>query len=92
MVIDVADISRIIIDVREPSEYASGHADGAINIPPSALMSGAEQIAGLPKDTEIILYCLSGARSNVATHILRAQGFTNVVNGINQDHVKAKYL
>lgn len=83
---------RIFVDVREPYEYATGHVEGALNIPPSELMSGSKQLVDVPKDTEIVLYCLSGARSNASANILRAQGFTNIVNGINKDHVKAKYF
>lgn len=85
-------MSRIIIDVREKSEYDLGHVEGAVNIPPQELMAGAQALQDIPKDTELILYCLSGARSNTSAHILRMQGFTNVVNGINKDHVTAKYL
>lgn len=84
-------VSRIIIDVREPREYAGGHVDGAINIPPAALMSGAKELADVPKDAEIIVYCVSGSRSNVSMRILEQLGFTNVTNGINRDQVKAKY-
>ena len=82
---------RIIIDVRERFEYASGHVEGAINIPPSELMKGP-QLANVPKDTEIILYCRSGSRSRTAIMILTQQGFTNLVNGINQDYVTQHYL
>lgn len=83
---------RIIIDVREPFEYKMGHVNGAINLPPAQLMQGLpEQLAELSKDTEIILYCLSGARSNASIRILQQHGFTNLINGINKDHVKAKY-
>ncbi|MFZ1360667.1 MAG: rhodanese-like domain-containing protein [Candidatus Saccharimonadales bacterium] len=86
-------MSRIIVDVREPLEFKLGHVKGAINIPPSKMMSGVpDKLAGTPKDTEIILYCISGSRSNTATHILRQYGFTNLVNGINKGQVKAKYL
>lgn len=82
----------LIIDVREPYEYTKGHVQGAINIPPQSLMAGAPELADISKDTQIILYCLSGARSSVSMNILKAQGFTNLINGINQDHVKARYL
>lgn len=83
---------RVIIDVREPSEYKLGHVSGAINIPPSKMMLGVpESLKDVDKDTEIILYCLSGARSNASIHILKQYGFTNLVNGINKEHVKAKY-
>lgn len=86
-------MGQLIIDVREPSEFASGHVEGAVNIPPATLMAGLPpELANIPKDTEIILYCLSGARSNSSIHILRQHGFTNLVNGINRQQVEARYL
>jgi len=85
-------MKRIIIDVREPLEYNSGHAEGAINIPPSEIMNGAKQLEGIPKDTELVLYCVSGSRSNASMHYLRQLGFTNLVNGINASQVQRKYL
>tara|TARA_B100001245_G_scaffold114048_1_gene83498 strand:- start:366 stop:638 length:273 start_codon:yes stop_codon:yes gene_type:complete len=84
-------MKRIIVDVREPAEYATGHIEGALNIPPATIMNGAPQLAEIEKDTEIILYCVSGSRSNVSSHILRQQGFANLVNGINMQQVAAKY-
>lgn len=84
-------MGRIIIDVREPEEYQRGHVPGALNIPPADIMAGAPQLANAPKDTELVLYCNSGSRSNVAKNILGTMGFTNIVNGINKDHVQAKY-
>ncbi len=81
----------MIIDVREPSEFATGHVDGAINIPPSELMAGAKKLSGIPKDTELVLYCVSGSRSNVSINILKEKGFTNLINGINKHHVQSKY-
>jgi rhodanese-related sulfurtransferase len=83
---------QIIIDVREPSEYKTGHVEGALNLPPAALMAGAKMLETVPKDRLLILYCRSGARSNVAMHYLKQMGFTNVVNGINQLHVEKNYL
>lgn len=86
-------MERIIIDVREPFEFMMGHVKGAINIPPSKLMAGVpKKLADIPKDTEIVLYCMSGARSGTSIQYLKKYGFTNLVNGINKDHVKAKYL
>ncbi len=82
---------RLIIDVREPFEFTSGHVDGALNIPPTELMAGATQLQDVPKDTELVLYCRTGSRSNVAIQILQQLGFTNLVNGINADHVKKQY-
>ncbi len=84
-------MNRILIDVREPSEFARGHANGAINISPMEIMRGAKDLTDVPKDTELILYCVSGSRSNASINILRQLGFTNLVNGVNKDQVRAKY-
>ena len=81
----------IIVDVREPYEYAEDHVEGALNIPPAELMTGAPQLDGVAKDTEIVLYCRTGSRSNVAMQILEKLGFTNLVNGINAGHVRKQY-
>lgn len=83
---------RVIIDVREPFEYASGHVEGALNIPPAALMSGAEKLKHLDKDTELIVYCRTGSRSNASIQILKQMGFSNLTNGINAGHVTKNFL
>ncbi len=85
-------MDKIIIDVREPFEYKMGHVEGAVNLPPAALMAGAKLLESVPKDAELILYCRSGARSNAAMHYLKQLGFTNLINGINQLHVEKNYL
>jgi len=85
-------MKRLIIDVREAAEYQLDHVDGAINIPPSELISGAAELADVPRDTELVVYCVSGSRSNASIPYLRAMGFTNIVNGINKHHVTKNYL
>ena len=84
-------MNRMFIDVREPFEFAMGHVPGAVNIPPSKLIAGAKKLEAVPKDTELVLYCVSGSRSNVSINILKQMGYTNLVNGINKNQVKAKY-
>lgn len=85
-------MKRIIIDVREPFEFSKGHVAGAINIPPAVIMGGLpKELETTPKDTELVLYCLSGSRSRASMHFLRSYGFTNLVNGINKAQVEAKY-
>lgn len=81
-------MQQIVIDVRSADEFKMGHYEGALNITPEDLMNGALQLAEFPKDSQIIVYCRSGARSNAAIHILRDLGFTNLVNGINQRNVE----
>lgn len=82
---------RFFIDVREPYEYARGHVEGAINLPPSELLNGATVLREIPKDAELVLYCMSGARSNASMHYLQQMGYTNLTNGINQAQVQAKF-
>jgi len=85
-------IDRIFVDVREPHEYEMGHVDGAINLPPDELLAGAKKLSKIPKDTEIVLYCKTGARSRASINILSSLGYTNLVNGINADQVRRKYF
>lgn len=80
-----------VIDVREPDEFNTGHVTGAINIPPDQLINSATQISELPKDSDIIIYCRTGSRSNVAMNILKSLGFVNITNGINKEQVEAKF-
>lgn len=83
---------RLIIDVREPFEYESYHVDDALNIPPSELVSGATQLSDVDRDTELIVYCRTGGRSNTAIQMLEQMGFSNLINGINAGHVEKNYL
>jgi phage shock protein E len=85
-------VRRLVIDVREPIEYESGHLEGALNIPPAELLSGTTKLDSVEKDIEIIVYCRSGSRSNASIQILHQMGFTNLVNGINAGHVAKNYL
>ena len=86
-------MDRLFIDVREPYEFASGHVPGAINIPPMQLLRGIpKELEDIPKDTELVLYCLSGSRSATSARILQSYGFTNLINGINKNHVTARYF
>ena len=80
----------LIIDTREPEEYASSHVDGAINLSSMKFMTGdlPTELASISKDQPIIVYCRSGSRSNTVVQILRDQGFSNIKNGINEGHVR----
>ena len=68
-----------IIDVRSPMEFASEHVPGAENIPVEQISAHAAEIKKLNK--KIVLYCRSGARSGMATSILKQEGLENVYNG-----------
>ena len=70
-----------IIDVRSPQEFAAGHLKGAVNIPHDRIEQAIGSIEGLEKNSAILLYCLSGARSAFACQVLAQLGFTRAVNG-----------
>jgi phage shock protein E len=84
-------MTRLFIDVREPSEFDKGHVKGAINVPPMSIMQGATHLVDINKDAELVLYCVSGSRSNASINILKQLGFAHLVNGINMQQVRAKY-
>lgn len=69
----------LIVDVREPDEFASGHIPDAINVPLGTI-EGTE-VAEMPdKDQLIMLYCRSGRRSALAGAALADMGYTNVID------------
>ena len=53
----------VLIDVRQPAEYAAVHIPGAILMP---LMELEARLFDLPQDRELVFYCRTGARSQVA--------------------------
>ena len=67
----------IIVDVRSPLEFSSGHAEGSINIPLPELEVRAKN---LDRSKTILLCCASGARSGMAASILKRAGFKDVIN------------
>ena len=70
--------NAVLIDVREASEYKSGHLSGAINIPYLDIVNGVSHIDGIDFDTPIVVYCKSGGRSSQAFSSLKNAGYTNV--------------
>ena len=75
-----------IIDVRTPQEFASGHIDGAKNVPLDALQQSLEEIKGMQKP--IVAYCQSGNRSGMAVAILKQYGISDAINGGGIDDLK----
>ena len=69
--------SFVLIDVREPHEFAAGHIDGAKLIPLSQL---PQRMIDIPPDRDVVVYCQSGARSGRAQQLLNEAGFTRIRN------------
>lgn len=69
----------LLIDVREPDEYAQGHAPGSTLIPLGQLAQRLNEIKG-HKDQPVLLVCRSGNRSASALQLLEKAGFTAATN------------
>lgn len=69
--------NRIVLDVREPYEYASGHVAGSTLLPLGQLST---QSSYLPKDAPIYVICRSGNRSVTASETLVKLGYKDVRN------------
>ena len=72
----------LLIDVREPGEFAAGYVPGAINLPRGLIELRIWQYVGYPQHTDlarkITLYCGTGVRCILAAKSLQDLGFTNV--------------
>lgn len=70
-----------ILDVREPDEWAAGHAPGAIHFPLGDLPT---RLGDVPQDAPIAVVCRSGGRSSKAVEWLQREGFDaiNVEGGM----------
>ena len=80
------DDNTILIDIREPAEFARGHLPGALHLPRGMLefevhglveKHRAEQ-SGNPEDVPIVLYCGTGGRSALAAESMDTLGYRNV--------------
>ena len=86
----------VVIDVREPWEIAVCALPGAVSIPMRAIPARYPELS---KDTELVLMCHHGVRSQHVAQFLQSQGFdklSNLVGGINAwaiqiDPAMAKY-
>ncbi len=77
----------VLIDVREPAEFETGHLPGAINIPRGVLEFQVQAHPAVAcvtdpalslRDRAIVVYCRTGGRSALAAYSLQRMGFTNV--------------
>lgn len=70
----------IIIDVRTPAEFATGHLEGALNIDVQSPDFMA-RVSALDPGADYFIYCRSGNRSGQAISQLSNMGFTSMING-----------
>ncbi len=72
-----AGTAPIIIDVREPDEYAHARIEGAVLKPLGGIYQWSQE---LDKEQEYVLQCHTGARSFQAAYLLERMGFKKVAN------------
>lgn len=74
-----ARVDFLLIDVREDSEWAAGHAAGAVHIGKGVIERDIEN-AVPDKSAKIVLYCGGGYRSALAADNLQKMGYGNVLS------------
>jgi len=67
----------LVLDVREPFEYAEGRVAGSLLVP---LATVGDRVGEFPKDQPVYVFCRSGNRSLVAARTLVEAGFSDVRN------------
>jgi rhodanese-related sulfurtransferase len=74
--LEVLKDTALLIDVREPDEFASGHAENAKNIPLGDIEAGKS--VETDKRMKVYVYCRSGIRAAAAKTALQMQGYKNI--------------
>jgi rhodanese-related sulfurtransferase len=69
----------VLVDVREESEYAAGHAAGAVHLGKGVIERDIEAKVPDP-NTPLVLYCGGGFRSALAADAVQKMGYTNVIS------------
>ncbi len=71
----------LVLDVREPNEYATGYIVNAINVPRGVLeFKIKEHIDDSDKSISILVYCKTGGRGALAVNTLKLMGYQQVVS------------
>ena len=71
----------LVLDVREPNEYANGYIVNAVNIPRGVLEFKIDQhIGDSDKSVSVLVYCKTGGRGALAANALKLMGYEQVVS------------
>lgn len=73
----VEETAPLLLDVRTAKEFAEGHVPGAVNISHDELEARLAEL-GEDRDREVVVYCRSGKRAQVALDLLTSAGFTRL--------------
>ncbi len=70
-----------VVDVRSRLEFWMGHLEGATCIPAHKIADVVPKRSDITKDSRILVYCASGARSAAAAGALKSLGYRKVTDG-----------
>jgi rhodanese-related sulfurtransferase len=74
------DSKTILVDVREPEEYALAHIDGSLLIPMQSVPAELQKLEGLADEGDLLILCHHGVRSLQVAAWLQARGIENVAS------------
>lgn len=69
--------STLVLDVREPDEFAQGHLQGARNVPLAQLAERSKELEKF-RDKPVLVVCQRGSRARTACRMLKGQQFTSL--------------
>jgi rhodanese-related sulfurtransferase len=72
------DLKAVLIDVREPEEYALAHIDGSLLIPMQSVTGELQKLEGLANEGDLLILCHHGVRSLQVAAWLQGRGIENV--------------
>ena len=72
-ILDAEGKGAVVVDVRRPDEWISGHVRGAIHIPVDDLL---DHIDELPQGKKLLFICAAGVRSGLACEMALSVGFS----------------
>lgn len=76
---DLGEGNFLLLDIRHPYEYETGHIPGAVLLDNDDILAGkGEEILPKEKDFPIIIYCRSGVRTKSSAKNLAGRGYTKV--------------
>lgn len=87
-IVDARNPAYIVVDVREPKEFAEGHVPGSLNIPMEQFAAKSDVLS---KEKNIVVYCNSGSRSYIAFKKLIQLAYPNRYQTIFADWKEAGY-
>ncbi|PRX47859.1 rhodanese-related sulfurtransferase [Prauserella shujinwangii] len=92
---DLPSDGLVLLDVREPDEWAAGHAPEALHIPLGDLPARIDELSELPDDRPVYVVCRTGGRSARAAAWLNQAGVVeaiNVAGGMKSWHTEGRAL